>query len=738
VAAILVGGSLAHAGERPVRDETVAQLAARLTETYAGMDGATDDAREVLDAQAESIRARLLAAGPDDDRAATWLLDSAAHVLAQLSRTGDDASVLLGIPTRKQRDHVALCADRAMGLITRASGAAASAIPRLEARLLEPGLTLQRAREVEVEIEPLLSRLVDVEVAQRLPAMRLRASVLVAAQGGGGGGDAAPRSAAQELVSKSALHGDGAEARKRLFSSVLLLASDDPRQLEAARRQLDWLVPTAPADGQQGKTQATESLSPAELVMLHMALVRCGREEASLQLPCPGRGQDWLVDLLLAESAARAADGPGLNSALKQMLAIVTKYGGSESGLDSPEALSPLRLLMYEKVGSEVDAAATSGRAAWERLDPEALLAYALTRSEGTTRVEATALLAKVVERSDAPAPIKARALWALAEVSAEAPAEQGGRVSPHLIRLVRELPETRLALTGAKRIVGSVPAVRWDEEPCAHDGLGTLPTEGTLPLADIAAALRVILRADPADDESAGKLIACLLAGSNAAPAPALVEAVALHRRLPDSSADRPRIQACITHSFDRAINSPLDARARDLLLRAAAEWFGQLGNEGSARALELRLDRAEAALAAGLEPPDRTVADLQALLGSEVDVPGTVDRARLRVAIGAAQRCAGDTEPAFAMLRSVAEEFEGDARAMAPARRRAKQAFWSAWAELIEMLAKQERDGRAGGGESELQTTRQRERLELLDPGLGGEPWAGRIRAASGGKAK
>lgn len=682
----------------------LAVWAAVVAGSAGGVLGAADDQPSEA-ASAEALR-RQIESSPGDDRAAMWMLDLAAIELARVMRTCDEASVLFGVATEAQQREVAAAAERARVLVEQAAAAATAAVERLEARLIESGQTPEQARATAAEIEPILNRLVDVELGARVPAMRMECAALAAALASGAEGEQ-KRVAALKLASEGRPVGLAAETRSRLLTAAVLVRMPGPQHAEAARRQLQWFV---------GKLEGGDAgLDAAATVRVHMAMIRCGLADQSAKLACPGRGKDWLVDLLLAEAAAAAmvqsvAPTPAqVELALRGLVDVARKYGEREE-LDSTGELGALRQLAYQKI-----ARCTGPGTAWSRLDAEVALARAWTLSVGSsnTDAESAALLAEVAGRVDAAAGVRARAMWMLGS------GESGLR---WVVRLVRELPETRLALAAAERVAVDESADR----------------------VDVLAALRLLVRAHAGDAAVVGRLVGLLLDPVRTPSADDLNEAMAAVRGLGDAAAVGEPIRSAVSAAAERLAGAPGDSAARDAALRAAAGWFAWLGEDSRARADELRLERVELALAAGLEPASASLADLRALTGTALDAPGSVSRARLRAALGIAQRRNGQVQAALATLRSVAEGYEADARTSDAARRSARAAFWSAWAEMLEMVVSGELGsggaGESGGSAAERvqQASRHRERLELIDPELGGEPWAGRIRAAGGAGAR
>ncbi len=717
-------------------DAELARLIAEIDALRSHLHGPAQPERDSAEGRLAAALRKVVESAPADDRAPTWMLDLAALELDAIARQCDDASALFGVPTPAQIARVERAARLAATLIDRAESAAQSVIARLEAQLLQPGIDRAAAAAIAARNEPTLTRLVDAELGARIPLLRADAAALVAVTSREPAVSTQARAEAMPLIARAPSPGLREEVHKRLLTAALLVRSPDAQQRESARRQLEWILGNAASNP---ATPDTSSLSNADWVRLQMALIRCGQTVAAAKAPCPGRGEDWLVDLLLAESrlsAARSAPAGATSAgtsvlvpALAQILAVVDKYTGADD-LDATGDPSPLRRLVYDKIGS-----ITAPGLAWSSLDPQVALAraWSLRAEDGQLDSEAGALLMQVAGRADASPQLRARALWMLAANTPAAPAQADPVASPFLLRLVRELPNTRLAMAAAERIVDASP-VREVPASCTI----AWPTESAR--ADCAEALRLLVRADTSSEALAYRLIATLLSGPAAPTVGELEQASAVYARLSAAPVVlRTRAEACLADAFDRALSTPQDPVNRDTTLRLAADFFAGRGSDGPRRSLELTLDRADAALAARLRPPDRIAAELRPLLGSALDVSSTPDRARLRLLLGVALRAAGELPASLELLRTVADEYEPDARATDPARARARIAFWNAWAELIEIVRSgSSAPAHADDAERVRNAQRYRERLELLDPNLGGEPWAGRIRAAAGGISK
>jgi len=721
------GSSPAHTPQ-PVAD--LAPLIAELEAAHEQVSLAQPAARDEAEARAAGALQALIDAAPADDRAPTWMLDLATLSLAPIYRRCDDASVFFGLPTPEQLRRVAESSQSVLTLVNRAEAAANAAISRLEASLLAPGLDPESAVVLADRIEPVLTRLVDSEIGARIPLLRIDATALAAAAFTDHAAASRRRTEALALIGAMPAAGACTEVHKRLLSAAMLVRAPTPTQRDAARRQLEGIVSNV---AKAAPGQASSALPPDEWIRLHMALNRCGEAATSARLPCPGRGTDWLVDLLLAESAfvaanvapAHAANDARAVAAIK-LLDVNRAHGGGDADLDSTAEFSALRRLVYEKL-----AAATASGTHWDSLDPEVALARAWALStalpDSKRDAEAQSLLTQLVARDDADMAVRARALWML---SAASPSPR-----THLAALVRLHPSPRLAAPAASRLLTLVRPREDSSYPCRY----TWPDDDSR--RDAEAALTVLSRIPDHD----GRIIEVLIAAAVSSTVPSvddLDRAQAHFGTVPPDASSRPQLTSCITSAFDRALNAAGDPANQLALYRRLENWLEHAGDD-LARARLTRLDRAELSLAsqfpAQLDSPAAVAAELQPLLGSDIDASGFPSRARLRVTLGRALRAAGDPVAAVPLLRSVADDFEPDARGTDAARAPARQSFWNAWAELIEIVRAGEVDANtADDAERARHAQRLRERLELLDPELGGEPWAGRIRAASGRNSK
>ncbi|MBX3402995.1 MAG: hypothetical protein KF699_06215 [Phycisphaeraceae bacterium] len=715
-------GAAASAREQPDHAASAADLRGQLAAARAepGNADATDD-----------LLRRLIETSPEDPEAPTWMLDRAELALQRAARDGAASSLMFGIPGREQPIWVSMHAAAAAELCAQARAAIDAAVARLEGELLEPGTDAEQARVTAARVEPLLAMLIETEQAVRLPEIEFAAVALRAL----GEPQHEPRERAlRESLARLAGGGTMRDAlaspRAALLGAALLLRSDDGAARDAASRLLERLLGPLGA-GKPGEPQRT--IAPSDAVRLCMALIACGRESDAERMPCPGRGEDWLVDLLLAEARARvqmrsvqrggenATDG--IVRAAGHLMRIAERYDGGAAALDTAAGPSALRQLVYEKVATLVPPGS-----AWALIDPEIALARAWmlrsvnlprdVRPERAASAECLALLEAVAARSDAHDAVRAQARWLLAAEHVRSSGHRETAACDALVRIVVELPRTRLARAAAEKIV----------REHAPDLSGEVVVfESHRQAAAVASALRLLAADDPPQDATLAGL-AVALVGHGGVCGDTWSEAVAACQRI--AAADQhERIARLLTSRIDAMLHATQPVQERVDALAAAAKWLEARGQAW--RSLELRLQRAELIIERGTSHDAR--AEIDALVGSAMDRAGTIERARLRTLRGIALRRAGDDAAAMAEFRAVAAECERDARSTGD-RAAAREAFWSAWAEMLEIAAASSGDA----PERAEQARRHRQRLELLDPSLGGEPWAGRIRAATGSQGK
>ncbi len=728
--------------------------------------------------EAITARARLIELAPDDERAPTWMVEQAAAVLDRVAADGSEAAALLGIPTSRQRQRAEEAAAEALMLISRADDAASRIIERVQARLIDGTGSPETVRRRAEEAERTLARLVDLEQGVRIPFFRGRAAVILSAVQGSRASREEFARVALESLGKLKLGTVAAEASRRVaLAAVLLnLGEGDAPAREQARTLLRWVVEQpvhvggGGGGGSNGAAEAGSAPDPVTRAQAWMGLMlaagsgeelRAVREDLALaaitepfvvadpQGPSR-RAADPLLALLVAESAtraslglARAEDARGraaeLDAAFAPLLALLHRE-------DLRGHRAALRPLVLAKVGS-----ATDRLMPMDRLDAMVPLSRAVMLARGSSpgdraRVEAAALLRAVADRHDA-GESRPEALWELAVILWESP-EAGDAVAAveTLCRLAGEFPESARAAEAAKKAVelsrytlGQLAAgdgqTKEGADPALVDALGTL----------YARALDLAVKLAPADPASAQQrlerarlVLDAAAAGSERAMTPEeLDSALNALEGVPESDPRRAEADRVAAVAIDRALEAARAAVARAVAADAGREELAPAARErlvGIARravqwaqsrrpseADRYRLTLADALIDAG----DARAAAIYQDLADRAE-PGSELRVRSRLGLGRAQRAGGQSESAFATLRSLVDDLERVASQRRPATKHRHEAYWLAWAEMLEILAADNRDGRR----SDV-IRLQLNRLELVDPAFGGGEAAQRIKA-------
>jgi len=727
--------------------------------------------------EAITARARLIDLAPDDERAPTWMVEQAAAVLDRIAADGSEAAVLLGIPTARQRERAEEAAAEALMLIARADDAATRIVERVQARLIDGTGSPEAVRRRAQEAERTLARLVDLEQGIRIPYFRGRAAVVLSAVQASRASREEFARVALESLGKLKLGTVAAEASRRVALAAVLLnrGERDAPAREQARTLLRWVVeqpvhaggggagsgaadvrsvpdPVTRAQAWMGLMLAAGSEEELRAVREDLALAAITEPFVVADAREPSRrAADPLLALLVAEAATRASlamveagtDGreraAKLDAAFAPLLTLLRRE-------DLREHRAALRPLVLAKVGS-----ATDRLMPMDRLDAMVPLSRAVMLARGSSpgdraRVEAAALLRAVADRHDA-GEARPEALWELAVILWESP-EAGDAVAAveTLCRLAAEFPESARAAEAAKKAVelsrytlGQLAAgeaqVKDGADPALVDKLGTL----------YARALDLAVKLAPADPDSAQQrlerarlVLDAAAVGSERAMTPEeLDSALNALEGVPESDPRRAEADRVAAVAIDRALEAARTAVARAVEADAGREELAPAARErlvGIARravqwaqsrrpseADRYRLVLADALIDAG---DARAAAIYQDL--ADRAAPGSELRVRARLGLGRAQRARGQNESAFATLRSLVDDLERAASQRRPPTKHRPEAYWLAWAEMLEILAADNRDGRRSDV-IRLQINR----LELVDPAFGGGEASRRISA-------
>ncbi|HYE02881.1 MAG TPA: hypothetical protein VD963_06565 [Phycisphaerales bacterium] len=766
----------------PAPERSVAELVAALARTREELAsaGPEDPRRAELALAASELRRALLALEPSGERAVTWMLDEAAWVLDRLATAGTEASVLLGLPTPGQREEARAAAEGAFELITRADGAINAAVRALEEPALDAagaGAAAGRDRGPGATAEARLGVLIDQEQGVRVPFYRGRAAALLARLDP----DPASRQEQGRLALASLadlrLSTPGAEAVRRVILGAVLLGLHEATGGATA--------PQGPGDAARTARELFDSVArprphgggdpagdPLTVTAAWMGLLRsasgpeqlgetwtaAGFAATTPPISTAGPAAVWLR-LLLAEGKARAvlddrprSTGTGAERAVALDQAIAPL---AELALGGPAPADPgVRPVALAKIAVLVETAAARGPAfPFELVHPVAALAHgvALAQRPGATeapaaRAQAEALLLSVADR-EAAGPLRAEALWELAVVrwsaGAAGDAEDSVAAVEALCRLAREFPESargpaaaqkavELARYSLARLVAEPPelrsaaarealrqrlAARYGEAlerafqlaPGHADEPGWRIERARLALEEGGAVM------GPEQLEVALDALEGIRGGTGPGSEADELAGTALERALAAAHAELAR--ADLLGKPDEAREA---ARRAALVARRGLQWSLQR-RPAAADSYRLALGEAMARLG------DERAAPLLKELIERDWGPDVASRHRLRLAYGTALRAAGQGQAAFASLRQFVEELDRQAATgtTAPGVVRPR-AYWEAWAEMLEILAADNRDG-ARAAPIRVQISR----LALLDPEFGGGPARGRILA-------
>lgn len=682
--------------------QSIDQLKAQLED--ARRDASTDPAkrRERL-AQADELRARLLAVSPDDELAATWLADRAAFALDQAGVGGLDVAVLLGVPSREQAEQAQAVADRALDLLARADAAGAQAVARLESRLLDRMTALEPA--ASADIEKRLRHLVDMEQARRIPYLRALAQTLAS----GAAGDPKRRvalatAAVRTLKDLPAPTPALGASRLCAIGLALVQAADSEHQTELLKAAADQFALTL---------EQPAGVDLGLRARANLGLVRAGRLAALPPLDADPAAQRELERLALESRAALAL------SRAKRSVADRVKFVSEAVSLliasaPTPEEVSlgapDRRPVVYQKIAESV------GRDVPLRLLPaEAGFAKAITTARSASpgeerpRAEALALLQAVAERADAPRPLRAQALWESAVIIAAAGDE--ARELEALGAVFTREPESEYALPAARRVFESFARRRGPSSSLPD------PIRRLLPLRD--SALQTLIARDRADD---WRLEGVRLSLADLAD-PALIDAALarsrdLANRMLTESA-RAEARTAMNDALYRLVR-PRDsalpgAPAATLALARAAEAHARICDPDRQPEYALLLGQAQLASDA-----PAALITLKALSAGPIDRADHPLWTRFRFALADAQRRAGDQPGAFVTLREVAEALESEAGSASR-----PPDYWRAWHQMLDI-----QQALNTTGERSADILVQIARLELIDPQLGGPASAPQIR--------
>lgn len=705
IAALLAVASVGHA-------QSASDLDAQLSDLRRQIASAKIPAQRLeLLARSDDLRKRLIAAAPADIRVTTWWAERAAGALETLAADGTDAAVLFGIPTETQRQQARARAKDALDHATRADQAAALAVARLEAQLVDrstDGATRQTA-------ETQLSSLVDVEQSRRIPFLRASARLLLAAAATERSARAGAQLAAREFAEIPEPADEVGLCAHRLsvgISAGHAALAEPERSAElraAAARQLRLVIDRCFA--------SADPSAVAIVARARLGLCRIGEDPGQAAAPAES------TDLAALEAEARAAllvERASAEPLARTELftrAVVLLKGPITAG--TPEAAARACQTIATMLPSDVSI---------ETLPAEAALARAILRArdeQPSARVEASKLLDQVAARADAPAGVRSLARWERAVLAAATgDAAQELDALAGVYRTGDASTRDDRAFQAARRVVDLFAASRTTAP-------GAMEEPWKSRNALLGEALEILSARNDADAPRYAEQLARLLIAECAPPGKPTASQLTTLRKAIDRLSPKSPTRATAGASIVEAMLRQFEIRHAALMEKGSAapqaSWnelitdisrelaFAQEHAPTSQPALTLALG--EAKFATG-DPQALSI--LTSIVNSEIDRPLSATWTRLRLAIARAHRQNGDAASAVAVLREMTEKLEG-----APGSSTRDPAFWLAWGELLDILQSVNSDGSRS---SDIRV--QIRRLELLDPTFGGQPNAKRIR--------
>jgi hypothetical protein len=723
--------AIALSGPAAVVTGAASPTTSALVEKLAGVEkevATAPDAQTRMKAaeRADQVRAELLATASDDERAATWLADRAAHALDVPASTGLDLVVLLGVPTREQAETVLASAERALDLANRADAAASQAIARLEARLLDRATMPDAAATADFERR--LRLLVDVEQTRRIPFLRATARTMIAAASTDAdrAGDMA-NMAIREIKDLQTPGASLAASKHLLMAFALTHAARGDRAqdiLRAAQVQFEnALILSGPG------------VDPAIPMRARLGLVRIGAEKAgaaeAIDAASVGLSSGARKDLKVLLTEARAADAlmrarldptrkvEFVSRAVRWLAS--TSPTADEVSLGEPDRRPTVQQKIAEIVPRGVSLGALPAEAAFATAVTNA---RSLSVSDTNGRAEAAAMFQSVAQRMDAPSELRSQARWERAVVIAQGSGTTIERTALEIDALADVLSSDPLgdyAYPAARRIV---------EVFVARSGAGDTPGPSGLENKSeaVVKALRLLMAREASDRW--GRESAHLAAFELRRGAPGAVErAGAFIDVIPDPGA---RAEAARLTSATLARKAeeqrtlltkhPDAAAASGITWKSLAQKAAVLSTWAEARdpsrTTESRVLLGEAQFESGDSRASETLAKLD---DAQVGALGISVWTRWKFALARVQQAQGDLARAFGTLREITLRLEGE-----PGQSARESAYWRAWAQMLTIMESMNTDG---SRTSDIRA--QIKRLELIDRTLGGGPDADIIRA-------
>jgi hypothetical protein len=407
--------------------------------------------RAAIADRALKLRADLIEAAPEDDRASSWMLDQAEAILARAAYDGADASVLFGIPTPAQRTRIADAASQSAAYVDRAGPAAAKFVARLQDSIFRAkDAPAAQLKELATRAESRMNAIVDTDQAWREPLLRARCAVLISATEAPATRNVRLRDALTSLARITPPPGRAEEVQRLTFAAAAIALRDDTGALLAARQQLQRLVHQTPAPDPLTIAQARAATA---LTALSAGEALAGAHELRTALASdPAKtGQPFgLADLILAEGAARVIIAfPSPDSYRSSWLE--DGFSGLVGIMDSESRSGDaafIAALARAKIGAATDPAMP-----FSALPAQIAFARAVTLASGPSALpirpgetdEPALLLAMVAQRTDASSDLRADALWELSVVQLQKrPEPERLRAADTLCRLAESFPASR------------------------------------------------------------------------------------------------------------------------------------------------------------------------------------------------------------------------------------------------------------------------------------------------------
>lgn len=609
------------------------------------------------------------ATDPAAAQAHTALIDRAAAALADPAAEAATLAVLYGLPDAAQRATARRLATEVLSLL--------EPLPPASPGMADPRGPILRARAAAVLAHASTDPGARLDLGLRAAAETAALRSLEPAA------DALARLATASGLTAAGRTAEALEAAESLLADADDLALPDALRAEALLARLLAAARVAPAAVPGAGPGAARAAAEASAALRAAALA----DLASPPFALTPSTADVFWTVLAAQALVRAE-------------ADASSRG--EAG-DAPPPINPARLAaLFDPLLALAADTPLGRRLADDPAEREALVLARVDAAVATLGVDAS--------HPDLPVAV----VFAVGASAAADPARRDEAIA--VLSLVANRPAAGdlawRALLIAAEVVGP-PASAALHERVAAEHPGSPHAE---------AALAAAVAALPAEDPQRPALLARALALRPAHPA-ADAWRVELAARSADPSAALALLDAVATPALrpaadeleaaltDRLLAAAGDAERPALLRRAAA--VGERLGRGSAAARQVEL--AEATLDAD---PRHALHIAETLGWRAADIEGGRDRlallrARALLALGDADAAA------FATLKELTSHLRPEDAAAAP------QIYWPAHTLLLELLAQHGGEAQAGLLRGHLA------RLAAIDPALGGEPWAARLRA-------